>query len=78
MVKRDIGAEVCAAMKKGQQIDFITQYTGRLSPIQRRIQKSKCPACKEGRLHKVVGETEIMLWCNSCLFAMDSDGGCTA
>ena len=54
------------------------KYPTKLTEIQRKIQKSKCPACKEGRLQRVDGETEIMLWCNLCYCAVDSDGGYTS
>lgn len=53
------------------------KYPTKLTAIQRKLQKSKCPACKEGRLHRVDGENEIMLWCNLCYCAVDSDGGYT-
>jgi uncharacterized protein (DUF983 family) len=46
-----------------------------LTKIQQKLQKSKCPACGEGRLHRVDGENEIMLWCNQCSASIDSDGG---
>lgn len=48
-----------------------------LSTIQKEIIKHKCPACEEGELHQVGGETEDYLWCNMCYCSVDSDGGYT-
>lgn len=48
-----------------------------LSKIQKEMIKHKCPACKQGRLHEVPGETENYLWCNVCDCSVDSDGGYT-
>lgn len=49
----------------------------KLTKIQKKILKRKCPACKEGKLHPVDGENEVYLWCDYCLCSVDSDGGYT-
>jgi len=46
-----------------------------LTAIQKEMLKKKCPACGEGDLHEVTGETEQYLYCNNCLCSVDSDGG---
>lgn len=47
------------------------------SPIQKQMIKKKCPACGKGKLHEVLGDDEMLLYCNYCLCAVDSDGGFT-
>ena len=49
----------------------------RLSKIQEKALKHRCPNCKVGKLHEVDGETEQYLWCNKCDLSMDSSGGYT-
>ena len=51
----------------------------KMSEIQEKAIKEKCPHCKEGDLHEVEGTQgiEMYLWCNNCLLSMDSDGGYT-
>ena len=49
----------------------------KLSKVQKAMLKKSCPACKSGRLHPVIGEFEIYLWCNYCDCSVDSDGGYT-
>ena len=49
----------------------------KMSEIQKKAIKEKCPNCKEGDLHEVEGEVENYLWCNSCDLSMDSCGGYT-
>ena len=50
----------------------------KLSKIQKKYLKQGCPECK-GNLHEVPNneDTEIYLWCDSCLVSMDSNGGYT-
>ena len=50
-----------------------------VSTIQKQMIKEKCPACHTGKLHEVYAydEQELLLYCNHCLCAVDSDGGFT-
>ncbi len=56
-----------------------------LTEIQKEALKHKCPACGEGELHEVEGNScdengeviENYLWCNNCDLSMDSCGGYT-
>lgn len=50
-----------------------------MTTIQKQMIKEKCPACGTGKLHEVCAyeENEVLLYCNHCLCAVDSDGGFT-
>lgn len=51
----------------------------KLSDIQKKAIKEKCPHCEQGELHEVPNpdDTEMYLWCNNCDLSMDSSGGYT-
>lgn len=47
----------------------------KLSKIQKKMIKEKCPACDEGNLHEVDGDSEQYLWCDICDCSVDCNGG---
>jgi len=55
----------------------VIERQNKLSKIQKKMIKEKCPACGEGKLHEVDGDGEQYLWCNNCDCSVDGGGGYT-
>ena len=47
----------------------------KVSNIQKKLIKKKCPNCKIGRLKAIVDYNETVLVCSKCDLSIDSNGG---